>query len=119
VALTEGLVSVTLPLVTTYEAVLDALADGTRRSILEQLARGPAPVSTIAEQLPVSRPAVSQHLRVLLDAQLVDYDQTGTRNVYRLERSGLDTLRAWLDSMWDDVLGAFEAYTNQLDGEDR
>jgi hypothetical protein len=56
---------------------------------------------------------------VLLDAQLVDFDQTGTRNVDRLERSGLDTLRTWLDSMWDDVLGAFEAYTNQLDGEDR
>jgi DNA-binding transcriptional ArsR family regulator len=101
--------------VKTYETVLDALADGTRRKILVQLVRGPAPVSKLAEQLPVSRPAVSQHLRVLLDAGLVVFDQSGTRNVYRLDRSGFDTLRIWLDSFWDDVLGAFEMYANQPD----
>lgn len=102
----------------TYEAVLDALADGTRRTILEQLVRGPAPVSKIAEALPVSRPAVSQHLRVLLDAGLVEFDHTGTRNLYRLERAGFDTLRSWLDSFWEDVLGAFEAYANRPDNGD-
>jgi DNA-binding transcriptional ArsR family regulator len=99
----------------TYETVLDALADGTRRKILTHLVRGPAPVSKLAEQLPVSRPAVSQHLRVLLDAGLVVFDPTGTRNVYRLDRSGFDTLRTWIDSFWDDVLGAFETYANQLE----
>lgn len=97
----------------TYEAVLDALADRTRREIVKQLTRGPAPVSKIAEQLPVSRPAVSQHLRVLLDARLVEFDPSGTKNVYRLERSGFDALRTWIDSFWDDVLGAFEAYANR------
>ena len=96
-----------------YEAVLDAIADRTRRDILEQLTRGPAAVNELAAHLPISRPAVSQHLRVLLEAGLVRYESEGTRNVYRLERAGFDTLRSWLDSFWDDVLDAFETYANQ------
>lgn len=96
-----------------YEGVLEAIADRTRREILEQLTRGPAAVGELAEELPVSRPAVSQHLRVLLDAGLVRFESAGTRNVYSLDRAGFDTLRTWLDSFWDDVLGAFETYANQ------
>lgn len=96
----------------TYGAVLDALADGTRRQIVERLSHGAAPVSELAAELPVSRPAVSQHLRVLLDAGLVDFEPRGTRNVYRLDASGLAELRGWLDTMWGDVLGAFERHAN-------
>ena len=97
-----------------YEAVLFALADGTRRDILDQLAVRPAAVSQLADRLPVSRPAVSQHLRILLDAGLVQFDAEGTRNVYRLEREGFDVLRSWLDSFWQHVLDAFESHANQL-----
>lgn len=95
----------------TYELVLDALGDGTRREIVERLARrGPQPVASLADGLPVSRPAVSQHLKVLLDAGLVDFEQQGTRNVYRLDASGAAELRKYLDRMWGDVLGAFERH---------
>ncbi len=106
----RGSVSGNLPFVGTYQEALDALGDPTRRAIVERLARGPAAVALLAEGLPVSRPAVSQHLRVLLDAGLVSYDAVGTRNVYRLDRAGFDALRAWLDGFWTDVLGAFEDY---------
>lgn len=98
---------------TDHETVLDALADGTRRRILERLARGPASVADLAAGLPVSRPAVSQHLRVLLHADLVGYDEEGTKNIYRLERAGFDQLRSWLDDFWRDALDRFEAYANQ------
>jgi DNA-binding transcriptional ArsR family regulator len=94
----------------TYDAVIEALADGTRRRILERLARGPAAVSEIAEAVPVSRPAVSQHLRVLLAAGLVGYDEVGTRNVYRLAPDGLVVLRSWLDEFWAGALGHFESF---------
>ena len=93
--------------------MLEALADGTRRRIVEELARGPASVADLAGRLPVSRPAVSQHLRVLLHAGLVGYTEQGTRNVYRLERAGFDRLRGWLDGFWQGVLDGFEAYANQ------
>ena len=63
-------------------------------------------------------PLARANLRVLLDAGLVEFDQTGTRNLYRLERDGFDTLRTWLDSFWEDVLGAFEAYANRPDNGD-
>jgi DNA-binding transcriptional ArsR family regulator len=96
--------------VSAYQAVLDAVADPTRQAVLERLARGPASVAELAADLPVSRPAVSQHLRVLRDAELVDFDQHGTRNVYRIERSGLEPLRRWLDHLWDDALGAFGSH---------
>lgn len=102
-----------------YEAVLDALADRTRREILEELTQGPAPVADLAGRLPVSRPAVSQHLKVLLGAGLVRFEEQGTRNVYRLDRSGFESLRTWLDRFWDDVLAAFEAYADQQPPERR
>lgn len=97
----------------TYEAVLEALGDGTRRQILERLKTGPAAVSDLASQLPVSRPAVSQHLRVLLGSGLVGFDQQGTKNIYRLETEGLVTLRAWLDDFWQTALDSYEAFARR------
>jgi DNA-binding transcriptional ArsR family regulator len=88
------------------------LADATRRSIVSQLARGPVTVGELAEELPVSRPAVSQHLKVLMSAELVSFQTRGTRNVYRLELAGFDALRIWLNGFWQDVLDAFETYAN-------
>ena len=111
--LTAVCVSDNLPLVGTYETVLEALGDRTRRAIIDELATGAAPVQHLAEQLPVSRPAVSQHLRVLLDAGLVAFEPDGTRNVYRLERTGFDELRGWLDDFWTEVLGSFEAHARR------
>jgi DNA-binding transcriptional ArsR family regulator len=99
--------------VLTYEHTIEALADPTRRRIVEQLARGPSSVGELAQALPVSRPAVSQHMRVLLEAGLVSYRSQGTRNVYRLEPAGFDTLRIWLDGFWRDVLDAFETYADE------
>ena len=96
----------------TYQLVLDAIADPTRQRLLERLVRGPASVAELAADLPVSRPAGSQHLRVLRDADLVDFDQHGTRNLYRIERAGLEPLRSWLDRLWDEALAAFEAHAH-------
>ncbi len=85
-------------------AQLQALADPTRRAIFERLARKPAAVGELADDFPISRPAVSQHLRVLKDAQLVLHDRTGTQNIYRIDREGLAKLRAYLDAMWEQAL---------------
>jgi DNA-binding transcriptional ArsR family regulator len=93
--------------VTTYGAVLDVLGDPTRRAIVERLRSGPLAVVDLAEDLPVSRPAVSQHLRVLADAGLVTYRATGNRNVYRLRPQGIEPLRAWLDDFWQGPLERF------------
>lgn len=92
-----------------YEAALTALADPTRRAVFEALRSGPRTVGEIAAGLPVSRPAVSQHLRVLEGAQLVSARQDGTRRIYRVDRAGLAILRGYLDSFWTDVLEAFRA----------
>ena len=88
---------------------MDALGDPTRRAILERLRGGAKAVGELAEGLPVSRPAVSQHLRVLEDAGLVVARKYGTRRLYRLDPDGLDELRAALDSFWSDALAAFAA----------
>ena len=88
--------------------VLDALGDPTRRAVLEVLRAGPKPVGRIAEVLPVSRPAVSQHLRVLKDAGLVRLRRVGTRRLYGLETEGLEVLRAYLETFWDTALAAFK-----------
>ncbi|MEM1431443.1 MAG: metalloregulator ArsR/SmtB family transcription factor [Pseudomonadota bacterium] len=92
-----------------YECVIAALADPTRRSILEGLRGREASVAEIAAPLPVSRPAVSQHLRVLSDAGLLDVRRDGTRRLYRLSPRGISDLRAWLDTMWSDALQSFAA----------
>ena len=91
----------------TYEAVLDALGDRTRRRIIHRLRAGPSSVGELAAALPVSRPAVSQHLTVLRRSGLVRYDELGTRNVYRLDPAGLTELRAWLDTFWETALDRY------------
>ena len=90
-----------------YGKTLDALADPTRRAIFEKLRERPRSVGELAADLPVSRPAVSQHLKVLEEARLVRYRRQGTRHVYRPDPAGLKPLRAYVESLWDDVLEAF------------
>jgi DNA-binding transcriptional ArsR family regulator len=93
----------------TYGNSLAALADPTRRKIFERLKHGPSPVGVLAEGLPVSRPAVSQHLKVLKKAGLVSEEQDGARRIYRIDPEGLGQLRRWLDGFWDDALENFKA----------
>ena len=92
-----------------YAAAMEALGDATRREIMERLRGGPRPVGEIAAGLPVSRPAVSQHLRVLKEAGLVAERREGTRRIYRVEPKGLADLRAYLDSFWEQALAGFKA----------
>ena len=91
-----------------YAQVLDALGEPTRREIFELLRNGPKAVGEIARHLPISRPAVSQHLRVLKDAGLVADRQEGTRRVYSIDPGGLAEAREWLDAMWDRALAAYK-----------
>jgi DNA-binding transcriptional ArsR family regulator len=93
----------------TYSVALTALADPTRRQVFEELRGGPKPVGVIAARLPVSRPAVSQHLKLLREAGLVGDHPEGTRRVYFINPHGLQELRAWLDQFWDQSLVAFAA----------
>ena len=102
----------------TYEpAGLTALADPTRRAIFERLAERPSAVGALARELPVSRPAVSQHLKVLKDAGLVIDRAVGTRRIYQLDPDGLAALRAYLDRFWNLSLAAFKAAVEQPDQE--
>jgi DNA-binding transcriptional ArsR family regulator len=94
--------------VNAYPHVLDALGDGTRRAIFEHLAEEPSAVGDLAARLPVSRPAVSQHLKVLKAAGLVRDEQIGTRRIYSLEPSGLDGLRDYLERFWNVQLHSFK-----------
>jgi DNA-binding transcriptional ArsR family regulator len=86
-----------------------ALADPTRREVFERLARGPSAVGDLAQGLPVSRPAVSQHLKVLKEAGLVTDRAEGARRVYQIDPHGLGQIRAWLDQFWGAALDAFKA----------
>ena len=86
-----------------------ALADPTRRAIVERLANGPIAVGALARDLPVSRPAVSQHLRVLEDAGLVIVRPVGTRRLYQLDPAGVDAVRAYFEQLWRQSLAAFQA----------
>jgi DNA-binding transcriptional ArsR family regulator len=86
---------------------LEALGDPTRRAIFERLVRRPQPVRDLAEALPVSRPAVSQHLKVLRGAGLVTDRAEGTRRIYRIQPEGVAAMRDYLDRMWDTALAAF------------
>src|SRR5919206_786671 len=92
-----------------YECAFAALADPTRRRVFERLRSGPKPVARIARGLPVSRPAVSQHLKALKEAGLVTDRPEGTRRVYFIDPQGLGALRQWLDQFWDEALAAFRA----------
>jgi DNA-binding transcriptional ArsR family regulator len=85
-----------------------ALADPTRRAIFERLRRGPLAVAALARGLPVTRPAVSQHLKVLKDAGLVHDRAEGTRRIYQVDPAGLGAIRAWLDQFWEANLKSFQ-----------
>jgi DNA-binding transcriptional ArsR family regulator len=95
--------------VSTNGLVLDALGDWTRRQIFEALRKGPRSVGELAGNLPVSRPAVSQHLRVLKEAGLVRDRREGARRIYSVDPQGLDDIRAYFDSFWDEALDRFAA----------
>jgi DNA-binding transcriptional ArsR family regulator len=100
----------------TYDSVLTALADPTRRSIVERLAEGPAPVGELARSVPVSRPAVSQHLKVLKDAGLVSVTEVGSRRVYALDPGGAGELRSYLDRFWGLALHSFKRHVESRGG---
>ncbi|HSN21856.1 MAG TPA: metalloregulator ArsR/SmtB family transcription factor [Usitatibacter sp.] len=91
------------------DAQLAALADPTRRAIFERLARKPLPVGELAAGFPISRPAVSQHLRLLEAARLVEHEKSGTQNIYRVNPEGIAALRRYLDQLWSRALGDFKA----------
>jgi DNA-binding transcriptional ArsR family regulator len=93
----------------TYARALECLGDPTRRKVFERLGSGPLSVGEIARGMPVSRPAVSQHLAVLKEAGLVIDRPVGTRRVYTIDPRGLGALRAWLDQFWDQALASFQA----------
>jgi DNA-binding transcriptional ArsR family regulator len=88
---------------------LDALGDPTRRQVFELLRGGPRSVGELADELPVSRPAVSQHLRVLEGAGLVTHRRQGTRHLYELDTAGVAALRDWVDGFWSEALARFKA----------
>jgi DNA-binding transcriptional ArsR family regulator len=94
---------------TNHARAFAALADPTRRLVFERLSRRPLPVGQIARGLRVTRPAVSQHLRVLKDAGLVIDREEGTRRIYRVDARGVEAMRAYLDRFWDRSLAAFKA----------
>jgi DNA-binding transcriptional ArsR family regulator len=96
---------------------LAALADPTRRAIFEQLAGGPRAVGELADELPVSRPAVSQHLKVLKDARLVVGRSSGTRRIYEIDPHGVADLRTYLDHFWDQALAGYKAAVEQQERE--
>ena len=97
----------------TYGVALQCLSDPTRRRVFERLRGGPKSVGVLAAGLPVSRPAVSQHLKALKDAGLVKDRSEGTRRVYYIDPDGLGELRRWLDGFWDDALAAFKNEVEQ------
>jgi DNA-binding transcriptional ArsR family regulator len=90
-----------------------ALGDPTRRAIFERLASGPQPVGELARELPISRPAVSQHLRVLKDVGLVVDHQVGTRRLYQVDPVAVGALRAYFDHYWSQALASFKAVVEQ------
>jgi DNA-binding transcriptional ArsR family regulator len=93
-------------------AALAALGDPTRRTIFERLSRGPSAVVDLAANLPVTRPAVSQHLRVLKEAGLVTETAQGTRRIYRIDPRGIGAMREWLDAHWGSALDAFKTFAD-------
>jgi DNA-binding transcriptional ArsR family regulator len=99
------------------DRVFAALADPTRRAVLERIAEQPRSVSALASQLPVSRPAVSQHLKVLKDAGLVTDEARGTSRIYRIDPQGLGPIRRWLDEQWERSLQNFKRLAEQENDE--
>jgi DNA-binding transcriptional ArsR family regulator len=103
--------------VETYQGVLAALGEQQRLRIVERLVTAPASVGELARELPISRPAVSQHLRVLQQHGLVSHRSEGTRNVYRVEPAGFSILRSWLDDLWSTAFDSFVAYATEQSKE--
>lgn len=101
----------------TYETTLDALADPTRRRIVVLLRARPRTVGGLARELPVSQPAVSQHLKVLREAGLVRSERDGARRIQHLDPSGFEALRRWVDSFWDGALDAFRSSFDESPSE--
>jgi DNA-binding transcriptional ArsR family regulator len=97
----------------TYALALAALSDPTRRAVFERLRAGPASVQEIADGLPVSRPAVSQHLKALREAGLVRDEPRGSARIYSIHTPGLRALRDWIDGFWDEALDNFKAYAEK------
>lgn len=96
-----------------YESALAALSDPTRRTVFERLRSGPLSVGQIADGLPVSRPAVSQHLKALKEADLVRDEARGTARLYRIHAPGLRALRDWIDGFWDEALINFKSFAEE------
>jgi DNA-binding transcriptional ArsR family regulator len=92
-----------------HERQLDAMGDPTRRAILARLAAGPLPVCELSAHFPMSRPAISQHLRILKDARLVTHTAVGARRVYAIDREGFDELRRYFDQFWGTALSSFKS----------
>jgi DNA-binding transcriptional ArsR family regulator len=103
----------------TYQLALHALGDPTRREIFERLGSGPLSVAYLARDLPVSRPAVSQHLKVLCDAKLVTMEKSGTRSIYRIQQEGITAIREYLDKFWDEALANFKALAEKTERENK
>ncbi|MEA2197623.1 MAG: hypothetical protein QOJ25_1674 [Solirubrobacteraceae bacterium] len=97
--------------------MMTALGDPTRQAIFDRLSDGPSPVGELAEGLPISRPAVSQHLKVLKDVGLVTDHREGTRRVYQVDGAGLAVLRTYLDQFWQRSLAAFEKAASEQKGK--
>ncbi|GJM37000.1 MAG: transcriptional regulator [Acidimicrobiales bacterium] len=98
---------------TTATQALGALHDPTRRRVLELMRSGERSVRELTDELDISQPAVSQHLRVLREAELVAVRPQGARRLYRINPDGLSAVRAWVDSFWDDALGAFADHASK------
>jgi DNA-binding transcriptional ArsR family regulator len=101
-----------------YAEAIQALGDPTRRTVFERLREGPRSVGDLASGLPVSRPAVSQHLRVLKDAGLVRERRVGTRNFYSVDGAGLAELRDYFEAFWEEALASFKEVVEREEGED-
>ena len=97
----------------TYASALAALSDPTRRAVFERLRTGPASVQQIADGLPVSRPAVSQHLKALREAGLVRDEPRGSARIYSIHTPGLRALRDWIEGFWDEALDNFKTYAEK------
>lgn len=102
----------------TYALIFTALADGTRRSVLEMLGTSEVAVGEVAQSLPVSRPAVSQHLKILKNAGLVEERKQGTRRLYRVKREGLLALRRYTEQFWSDVLESYQQAARDKENKD-
>ena len=98
----------------TYDDALEALGDPTRRAIFERLGSRPQSVGELAEDMPVSRPAVSQHLKILLEAGLVAAKPVGAARIYHVDPRGLAALRTWLDHFWEQARAGFAAEVERL-----